>query len=104
MWQKRVVARVLGVALALALLHVVGCGGVRTYPVRGRVIFDKGDVGRLTGSNVEFVSQADANVRAYGAIRADGSFAMKTRYEGKFLSGVPEGAYRARISLVGEED
>jgi hypothetical protein len=101
--QPRAIRRLFGVTVAVALLYALGCGRA-VYPVRGKVVFEKGDISRLTYSNVEVVKDNDSNVRAAGEIGADGSFVLQSRLDGKVRSGVPEGSYQGRIYLTGEED
>src|SRR5262245_41165848 len=84
--------------VALALLGLTGCGGeaLKTYPVRGRVVFADGDVAQLAGGHVEFMLESDPTVRADGKIGPDGSFVLRTQHKGRMLNGAAEGAYRAR--------
>jgi hypothetical protein len=82
---------------------VVGCGGPNLEPVTGRVQLTDGDVSALADSNVEFVSTTDSNIRSYGAIESDGSFAMQTRHaDGQSYFGVQEGNYKVRLILAGD--
>src|SRR5688572_30500176 len=91
--------------VALALLGLAGCGGggIKTYPVRGKVVLADGDVKELAGSHVEFMLESDPLVRSNGIIGPDGSFQMETLHEGKILRGAPEGTYKARI-IPGDPD
>jgi len=92
--------------LILAVDLLVGCAskGVKTHPVRGKVELKDGDVALLTGSNVEFMQEADPLIRPSGKIDAGGSFTVQTLHQGKILPGVPEGKYKARIILGDESD
>jgi hypothetical protein len=91
--------------VALALCGLAGCGGgLKTYPVRGKVVLTDGDVKQLADSHVEFMLESDPMVRADGLIGPDGSFAVQMQHKGKLLKGAPEGTYRARIILSGESD
>lgn len=94
----------LAATVAIALLQVSGCSGLKTYPVKGKVVFEKGDLNRLAGSAVEFVKDNDPNVRASGEIQADGSFSMATLAGGRPKPGAVEGTHLARIYLTGEEE
>jgi hypothetical protein len=93
------------VMAALTLFHLAGCGesGPKTHSVKGRVVFD-GDVKQLAGGHVEFQQQSEAKVLAYGEIKDDGAFELRTLHEGKSLSGALEGTYRVRIVLGGKEE
>lgn len=103
MFRSPIVRRLFRVTLILSLLQVLGCGGLKTYPVKGKVVFEKGDVGRLRGNSVELVDKNKPEIRPFGTIESDGSFTLQTRFEGKSRSGAPEGDYLARICLVGDE-
>jgi hypothetical protein len=83
-----------------------GCGPKlpKTYPVRGKVVMEDGDVGKLEGALIEFESVADKSVHAYGNLGADGSFSMSTQAAGAGLDGVVEGEHRVRIMLAVEEN
>ena len=89
------------------VLLPVGCGGakVKTHPVQGKVTIQDGDVAILTGSHVELMAQdGAAEKRSSGVIAADGSFVLKTLYEGEVVAGAPEGEYKARIILGDPSD
>jgi hypothetical protein len=92
-------------AVALALLGLAGCGGgIKTYPVRGKVAVEGGDAKDLAGCHVQFMLESDNLVQPDGLIGPDGSFEMQTLHDGKILRGAPEGAYKARIILGQDED
>src|SRR2546425_11518014 len=78
------------VGLALVLTAVCGCGGPKTYPVKGKLIFDKGDVKLLSGSTLYCQQEQDPMIRAHGEINEDGSFALGTYAQGKPLPGAFE--------------
>jgi hypothetical protein len=92
--------------LALAVVLFAGCsgGGVKTYPVQGKVEIKDGDAGLLTGSHVELRHETDEMLRPSGKITAGGSFSVETLHQGEILPGAPEGKYRARIILADESD
>jgi hypothetical protein len=94
------------VALALAFVVAAGCsgGGIKTYPVRGKVEVNDGDVELLTGSHVEFRHESQEMLRPTGKIAPGGNFVMQTMHEGKILPGAPAGKYKARIILGDESD
>ncbi|MCI0684156.1 MAG: hypothetical protein L0Y71_18765 [Gemmataceae bacterium] len=102
----RTVALVLAVA-ALALL-AAGCGqgGPRTYPVAGKVVFKgkPGNMRHLIGAKVRLQSTSDPSIVAVGAIEDDGSFSLGTTMDKKSLSGVPAGAYKARLEPRRSDD
>ncbi|HXG10565.1 MAG TPA: hypothetical protein VNK04_12460 [Gemmataceae bacterium] len=89
----------------LVLVGLVGCGGgVKTYPVNGKVVLEDGDVQQLAGSHVELMLESDPLVRASGRIRSDGTFGVETLHEGRILKGAREGTYQARIIPADEDD
>jgi hypothetical protein len=81
------------VALALVLLGAVGCGGAKTYPVRGKVVFKDGKA--LTGGTVIF-EPVDKNLKvsARGDIQPDGTFRLGTDSDN---DGAPEGGYHVLV-------
>jgi hypothetical protein len=88
--------------LVLGLLGLAGCGS-RTYPVRGRVVFenDQPAVG-LAGGFVTFQS-VDENVSAQGPIQADATFVLTTFKKG---DGALPGPHRVIVTpppYVGSE-
>jgi hypothetical protein len=91
-----------GLALLLALLLGCGGGGPRTYPVKGKLVFDKGDVKLLSGSTLICQQQQDPFFQAHGDINEDGSFELATRAKGAILPGAVEGTYRAWINFSSE--
>src|SRR5262245_18364121 len=95
-----------GVRCALVGLMLLGCSGqrIKTHPVAGKVELAGGDVAILTGSSIEFRSDADETVRPTGNIDSSGNFTVKTLYQGEILPGAPEGKYKARIILGDESD
>ncbi len=98
--------RAAGVAAALALFALVGCGsgGPPTHAVRGKVVVEGGDIKPLVGSSVELELESDPKVRASGPIHEDGSFELGMLHEGKSLVGALAGKYRARIVPGGEDE
>jgi hypothetical protein len=92
-------------AAAACLLFSGGCGGgVKTYPVAGKVEVKDGDVAPLAGSNIEFVRTDDELIRASGRISPGGEFTVTTLHDGKVLEGAPQGEYKGRIVLGDESD
>jgi hypothetical protein len=78
------------VVLAFAVL---GCGGQRLYPVKGKVVFKDG--APLTGGMVVFeMADPEIKVSASGPIRADGTFELGTNRAG---DGVLAGKYRVLV-------
>lgn len=93
------------VLFTLVLYPTSGCSdGPPTYSVSGKVVFDKGDIKKLAGSNVEFQTETEPKHIFYGPIQEDGSFSMGTISNGKKLNGVFAGTYKARIHLFSEDD
>jgi hypothetical protein len=91
---------------ALGFSMLVGCavGGIKTYPVKGKVELKDGDAQLLTGSHVELKHESDPELRPTGKIAADGTFAVQTLHGGKIVRGAPEGKYQARVILADESD
>lgn len=86
----------LGLLLALCS---AGCGGggLKTYPVKGKIVFDKGDATLLAGSTLHARRETEP-VDATGEIREDGNFELATRGpDGRSVLGAPEGSYQAWI-------
>lgn len=98
-----------GVSLLLAVAtmsNLLGCGagGPKTYPVRGTVQIEGGDIRQLAESTVEAALESDDTVRASGSIQADGAFTLETLHAGNRLNGAQAGNYRARIILSEDGD
>src|SRR5262245_42026551 len=80
---------------ALVGLAVVGCGGIKTYPVEGTVRFEDGKPAQeLAGGFVNFEPQ-EGNVSAVGVIRADGTYRLTTLRPN---DGAPAGKYRVAVT------
>ncbi len=92
-----------GTVIALAAM---GCSAksIKTYPVRGKVQLQDGDVRVLTGSHVELMQESNPEIRASGKIEPGGGYTLQTQYQSKILSGAPEGKYKVRIVLADESD
>jgi hypothetical protein len=88
--------------LALVLTALFGCGAPKTYPVKGKLVFDKGDLKLLAGSTLYCQQEQDPLINAQGDINADGSFTLGTYRQGKPVPGAFEGTYRAWINLSSE--
>jgi hypothetical protein len=84
-------------ASVLALTSAAGCGGSRTFPAQGRVVFKDGaDIHPLAGGLVVFEPlDPGAKDSARGEIRPDGTFRLGTYKE---ADGAPPGRYRALVS------
>lgn len=90
------------VLLALAALALApGCdSGPKTHPVKGKVVFEGGDVKRLAEGTVVFRSVSQPDLFAYGEIQEDGSFTMATKQTGvKEKPGAVEGEHQVKINL-----
>lgn len=97
----------LAMSLVGCFLILAGCSSakIKTHPVQGKVTIQDGDVAILTGSHVELLApDGAAEKRASGVIAADGTFVLKTLYEGEVVAGAPEGEYKARIILGDPSD
>ena len=70
--------RLLAIATALSLPFVLGCGGAKTYPVEGIVVYKDGTP--VTGGIVTFelVGDGPAKECARGEIGPDGTFQLRT--------------------------
>jgi hypothetical protein len=90
------------VGLALVLSALLGCGGTKTYPVKGKVVFDRGDVNLLAGSTIDCRHEENPLIEAHGTINEDGTFELETYNKGKILRGACAGTYRAWIVLTTE--
>ena len=67
------------------------------------VVFENGDIKQLADCILELQEENDAEVRAEGMIRPDGSFELQTYRKGKRSPGVPAGTYRAWIVMSSED-
>jgi hypothetical protein len=83
--------------VAFAAAVTAGCGGPKTYPVKGKVEFKGGDVKMLAGWRVGLRSVSDPETSASGTIEEDGSFEVGTVVNDKLRPGVQEGTYRVRV-------
>lgn len=89
--------------LAWIAVVLAGCGDVpRTFPVEGKLLFEKGDVALLAGSSLICQRQEEPYYQAEGDIQDDGSFKLSTRVKGSVLEGAVEGSYRAWIVFSSE--
>ncbi len=80
---------------SLLLLGTTGCGdtGPKTYPVEG--VVTRADGKSLAGGRVEFRSDAEATrgLNASSEIGLDGSYRLRTRYEGGQKDGAVVGPH-----------
>jgi hypothetical protein len=95
--------------LAAGLLGAAaGCApsGPKTYPVRGKVVLaNAGDQKLLEGQGIEFQSATEPDTRAFGQLKADGSFEVTTYRLGVTARGAIEGSHRARLQIqMGDDD
>jgi hypothetical protein len=86
-------------AAAVVLAGIAGCGwGMpKTYPVKGKVVFQGGKP--VTDGKVQFQSETDPQFKALGDIDRDGSFSLMTYVEAKHARGAPAGTYRVVVEL-----
>jgi hypothetical protein len=82
-------------ALAAALITVMGCGG-GSYPVRGKIVFedDGSPITELEGQIISFDSN-DEFKTARGELKADGTFTLTTPGQGE---GVSPGKYKVSLT------
>jgi hypothetical protein len=95
------------VAWITLTLGTLGCGGpkgVDVHPVKGKVVFDKGELQKLVGATVEFESVKDPLVHAYGPITEGGAFSMSTQTKGVAQVGAVPGEHRVRIIFEVNDD
>jgi hypothetical protein len=89
----------LTVLLTAALLCTVGCSKrpslPKTYPVRGKVVFQDGRPVR--GGAVWFKPQHDPNVTTSGEIKSDGTFALTSSMAGGHSAGAIAGPHRVTV-------
>jgi hypothetical protein len=91
----RIGLRGLALCLLAAALAAAGCGGgIKTYPVRGKVTYNGKAVPNGT---VTFISATGPS--ATGELQKDGSYSLKTTGAG---SGAPAGSYA--VIVVAMED
>src|SRR5262245_54947309 len=88
------------IVLAFASLPatvLAGCGNniPTTYPVTGKVIYQKGKP--VTYGRVEFQSTADPELRATGRIQTDGTFSLTTSLRGRSAPGAVAGEHKVLI-------
>jgi hypothetical protein len=87
--------------LALFALSVTGCSAPpavpKTYPVKGRVVYDSGQP--VTAGLIEFRSESDASLTCRSAIEIDGSFTLRTLTESnQSLDGAVAGAHTVIVT------
>ena len=82
--------------VALLCCGVVGCGGPKTHPVGGRVVYgqEEAPAGDLVGYGVTAVG-ADPPITAVGVIEDDGSFVLSTFGD---EDGAVAGRYRVALT------
>lgn len=73
-----------------------------TFPVKGVLVYDKGDIRLLSGSTIVCQHQEDPSIQSSGEIHEDGSFELQTNWKGRVLPGAIAGPYRAWIALSTE--
>jgi hypothetical protein len=83
-------------------MATAGCGPPefpKTYPLSGTVLLPNGKP--LQGGKIEFESVVDPDLRAFGEIEKDGTFARVYTYKpnGREVQGVIAGEHRVRIEL-----
>lgn len=80
---------------AFLLAATLGCGGPRTYPVEGKIVYANGaEAKELEGGSVEFESE-QGGMTARGGIGPNGSFRVGTF---KLDDGAVPGKHRALIT------
>ncbi len=85
-------------AITLAATASGGCGpGVKTFPVKGKVVFKGGKP--VTDGRVQFQSTTDPQLKALGEIGSDGSFTLSTYVDGKVAPGAAPGPHKVTVEL-----
>jgi hypothetical protein len=81
--------------MLLMLMSLAGCGGLTTYPVDGKVVYDDGSPAKdLAGYTVSFEHE-DGQHSASGVIDGEGSFKLSTENPD---DGAIAGNYRVAIT------
>ena len=95
---KSIARRILLSFSMVTILATVGCGGVKTYPVEGKVIWPDGTPAKeLATGMVQFdliTDKPKEQVSPHGEIQGDGSYRLSTF---KLGDGVPAGKYRVAV-------
>ena len=91
----------LAALVGLALLWQLGCSKrptlPKTYPVRGRVVFQGGEA--VPGGSIVFQPESnDARFSVECAIDPDGTFTLYSFKPGIRVSGAPAGSYRVIVT------
>jgi hypothetical protein len=88
---------------------LVGCGesGPPTFPVQGKLVFERGGEGSIQRlynrqGAVEFQSVDKPDIRAYGSINEDGSFTLTSTDGADAWPGAVAGEHRGRLNLDDE--
>jgi hypothetical protein len=84
---------------AVVLIGLAGCGPSlpKTYPVKGKVVFQGGKP--VTDGKIQFQSSADPQNKVLGDIDQDGSFSLTTYVRAKKVRGAPAGDYKVLVEL-----
>jgi hypothetical protein len=84
---------------AIVLMGMAGCGPSlpKTYPVKGKVVFQGGKP--VTDGKIQFQSSADPQNKVLGDIDQDGSFSLTTHVGAKKVRGAPAGEYHVLVEL-----
>jgi hypothetical protein len=84
---------------AVVLMSLAGCGPSlpKTYPVRGKVVFQGGKP--VMDGKIQFQSSADPQNKVLGDIDQDGSFSLMTYVGAKKVRGAPAGDYKVLVEL-----
>lgn len=86
-----------GLVAAMACL-AAGCGGPKTYPVKGTVVFADGDLKQLVRGEVYFASVADPKLFGTAEILEDGTFTAFTMTEAsRDYAGLIAGEHRVAV-------
>jgi hypothetical protein len=98
--------RVLCLLFAAMLGSVEGCGPTLppTFPVKGRVDLETGDLADLADSTVELAQVKDSSIRSSASIRQDGTVEFESLISGVIAKGAQAGEYNARIILSDDGD
>lgn len=91
-------------ALFMGALLLVGCGGgkksgdlPKTYPVKGKVVDQKGNP--MKGGAVQFDSGKGGDMTVVGTINPDGTYVVKTFRDKTEMDGAPEGEYEVTVTF-----
>jgi hypothetical protein len=76
----------------------------KTFPVKGRAVYQGSDRPVASGSTVELVSKSDPTLRAVGDVEENGAFTLYAFKDGKEKQGVVPGEYNVFVEVRGDDE